>query len=72
MPFYAEGIATQFAEQRISNPPPRPVSVYARVLKFVDYEAVESYREALGSDCSDAEDSISASSSPTALFDASP
>ena len=72
MPSYAEGIATQFAEQHISNPPPRSVSVSARVLKFVDHEAVESDGEALGSDCSDAEDSISASSSPTASFDASP
>ena len=72
LPSYAEGIARQFAEQRISDPPPRPVFVSARVLEFVDQEAVESDGEASVSDCSDVEESMSASSSPTASFDASP
>jgi hypothetical protein len=69
---YAEGIARQFAEQRISDRSPRPVFVSARVLKFVDQEAVESDGEASVSDCSDVEESMSASSSPKASFDASP
>ena len=64
--------ATQFVEQRISNPPWLSVSVSARVLKIVHHEAVESHGEALGSHCSDAKDSISASSSPIASLDGSP
>ena len=65
MPSYAEGIASQFASQKISNPLPRPVSVSSRVLKFVNQEAIESNCEAISSDCSDEEMSVSVSSSPT-------
>ena len=72
LPSYAEGIARQFAEQHISDPLSRPVFVSARVLKFVDQEAAESDGEASASDCSDVEESMSASSSPTPSFDASP
>lgn len=62
LPSYAEGIARQFAKQRIFYRSPRPVFVSARVLKFVDQEAVESDGKASVSDCSDIEESMSASS----------
>ena len=72
MPFYAEGIASQFASQKISNPLPHYVSISSHVLKFVDQEAVESNCEATSSDCSDEEMSVSASSSRTTSSDDSP